>query len=402
MPNRVPASTYERAVSELRDELQGFTVQDAVGLRSSALAAVTDWRWSKLGAPGIGDYETDLRLGNRSPWLQAPPPDDNEHYGLDAGGRVRIIQRRIQGNVQVVEHSPTRVRSLIIDDTGVLGIDDVHLDGARYVSSVAVNTHGWSFRSFEYDGDRFRSVWIVSYVEADPDDPYTPPSYAPGVTVMTRTASYGANGRLRKLTTVLEDPSADPSPPSAPAVMDGGQDVDVTGAMLTAEEDAFADALTRAIVADLGAHPPNGTLARFVLRWFEWRDPGYLTLHALGTGDEYAHEDAWLPLEWSNLDDELERTQRVLERAEVAQASANLGPIYELVEDIPDEHPPPPAIRAVIKGLPQALAAVPRTDYFAVAASHFEAYGMLDSLQASNPRAAIDALAARDELPPDE
>ena len=79
-----------------------------------------------------------------------------------------------------------------------------------------------------------------------------------------------------------------------------------------------------------------------------------------------------------------------------------LGPIYELVEDIPDEHPPPPAIRAVIQRLPQALAAIPHTDYFAVAASHFEAYGMLDSLQASNPQTAIDALTIRDELPPDE
>ena len=393
MPNRVPASTYERAVSELREELQRFTVQDAASLRSSALAAVADWRWSKFGAPGIGDIESDLRIGLRSPWLEAPPPDDNEQYGLDADGRVRIIRRRIQGNVQVVEYSPTRVRSLVIDDTGVVGIDDTYLDGGRYVNSVAVFPDAWSFRSFEYDGDRFVSIWSARYVE---DDPYTP-----GVTEMTRTASYGPSGRLRKLTTVLEDPAA-PSPPSPPADVDRGEDIDVTGAVLAAEEDAFADALTRAIVADLAAYPPNGTLARFVLRWFEWRDPSHVTLHALGTDDEYAHEDAWLPLEWSNSNDEFERTQRVLDRADVAQTSANLGPIYELVEDIPDEHPPPPAIRAVIQRLPQALAAIPRTDYFAVAASHFEAYGILNSLQASNPQATIDALAARDELPPDE
>jgi hypothetical protein len=74
VPNRVPASTYERAVSELREELQRFTVQAAASLRSSALAAVTDWRWSKFGAPGIGDIESDLRIGKRSPWLEAPPP----------------------------------------------------------------------------------------------------------------------------------------------------------------------------------------------------------------------------------------------------------------------------------------------------------------------------------------
>ena len=257
MPNRVPASTYERAVSVLRDELQLFTSREAAGLRSQALADVTQWRWAKLGAPGIGDIEADLRVGKRSPWLDTPPPDDNEHYGLDAAGRVRIIRRRIQGNVQVVEYSPGRVRSLVIDDTGVKGIDDVHLDRGRYVSSVGVNTHGWSFESFEYEGERFASVWSARYVEDD--------FYTFGVTVMTRTASYAPNGRLRKITTVLETPS-DSSPPSPPAAADHGWDIDVIGGALTVEEEAFADALTRAIVADLGAYPPNGTLARFVLR----------------------------------------------------------------------------------------------------------------------------------------
>jgi hypothetical protein len=74
---------------------------------------------------------------------------------------VRIIRRRIQGNVQVVEYAPTRVRSLVIDDTGVVGIDDTYLDGGRYASSVAVFADAWSFRSFAYDGDRFVSVWTA-------------------------------------------------------------------------------------------------------------------------------------------------------------------------------------------------------------------------------------------------
>ena len=30
VPNRVPASTYERAVSELRDEFQGFSMLDSL------------------------------------------------------------------------------------------------------------------------------------------------------------------------------------------------------------------------------------------------------------------------------------------------------------------------------------------------------------------------------------
>ena len=198
MPNRVPASTYERAVSELREELERCTVQDAARLRSSALAAVTDWRWSKFAAPGIGDIASDLRLGKRSPWLEVPPPDANEHYGLDAGGRVRIIRRRIQGDAQVMEYSPTRVRSLVIDDTGVVGIDDVYLDGGRYVSSIAVFADAWSFSSFEYDGDRFVSVWTAMCVEDD--------IYNSGVTVMTRTASYGRSGRLRKMMTRVGRP----------------------------------------------------------------------------------------------------------------------------------------------------------------------------------------------------
>jgi hypothetical protein len=198
---------------------------------------------------------------------------------------------------------------------------------------------------------------------------------------------------------VLEDVS-DPDPPAPPEIADGGEQIDVTGARLTVEEEAFADALVGAIVADLRAYPPKDALARFVLRWFDWSDPSYMTLHALSTEDEYTHEDAWLPLEWSNVDVELERARRVSEQVEVAQTAAALAAIYELVEDIPEEHPPSPAIRAAVRLLPTALSAMPRTDHFAVAASHFEAYGMRASLAESNPPAVIEALTARDELPP--
>lgn len=53
-----------------------------------------------------------------------------------------------------------------------------------------------------------------------------------------------------------------------------------------------------------------------------------------------------------------------------------------------------------MRRLPQALSALPLTDHFAVAASHFEAYGMRASLAESNSPAVSEALTARDELPP--
>lgn len=270
-------------------------------------------------------------------------------------------------------------------------IDDLQLDGARYVRAVFVDENGWRLSSFEYEGDLWRSEWLVGFIEDHP--------YVPGLYVMLRTASYGRDGRLRAVSTVLEDVS-DPDPPAPPQIADGGEEIDVTGARLTAEEEAFVDALVGAIVADLGAYPPNGALVRFVLRWFDWSDPAYMTLHALGAEDEYTREGAWRPLEWSNVDRELERAGRVTEQPEVARTAAALAAIYELVEDIPEEYPTSPAIRAVMRRLPQALSAVPRTDHFAAAASHFEAYGIRASLAESNSSAVIQALTARDELPP--
>src|SRR6478735_1336625 len=115
VPKRVTLSDIEGAVAELRAELETLTGEEAERVRASALAAVTEWRWTQLGAPGIGDVETDLRVGDRSPWLDSPP-DGEDQYGLDAQGRVRVIRRAVQANLQVVEYSPGRVRSLVIDD----------------------------------------------------------------------------------------------------------------------------------------------------------------------------------------------------------------------------------------------------------------------------------------------
>lgn len=167
---------------------------------------------------------------------------------------------------------------------------------------------------------------------------------------------------------------------------------------MRAEEEAFVAALTAAITADVAAHPANGTPVRVILRWFEWRSPKYLTLHVLGTEDD-DEDEPWAPLEWSNLDDELERTERVVADPDVVETSEILGAIYEQVDDIPEEHPPSPAIQEVVRRLAATLTGVP---HFAVVASHFEQYGMDASLRAANPAEVVALLEARDELPPDE
>ena len=52
VPKRVPLSDIEGAVAELRAELETLTGEEAERVRASALAAVTEWRWTQLGRPG--------------------------------------------------------------------------------------------------------------------------------------------------------------------------------------------------------------------------------------------------------------------------------------------------------------------------------------------------------------
>ncbi len=106
-------------------------------------------------------------------------------------------------------------------------------------------------------------------------------------------------------------------------------------------EGRYVEALLGALVQDLREHPVRGQLARVVVRWFEARDPLYLTIHALGTDQEPAAQgrlrrwigsrrgrrDAWLALEWDNVDEEMERTGRVLSDPAVRAAGA---PVAEL------------------------------------------------------------------------
>jgi hypothetical protein len=106
---------------------------------------------------------------------------------------------------------------------------------------------------------------------------------------------------------------------------------------MIAEEERFAAELARAIADDVHAHPPGGELVRVVLRWFEAADPLYFTVHALGEEEaqEVPADDAWYPLEWPNVDDELERTERVADDPGVQEAGEALAAVYaETAEEV--------------------------------------------------------------------
>ncbi|MEV6559300.1 hypothetical protein AB0M22_26540 [Nocardia sp. NPDC051756] len=176
---------------------------------------------------------------------------------------------------------------------------------------------------------------------------------------------------------------------------------------MTSQEDEFADALARAIAEDLRAHPPAGALVRVVVRWFEERRPLYFTVHALGAEEraEVPPEDAWCPLEWENLDEELARGERVEDDPRVRQAGADLAAFYQTdpPERDQDDFRPSPAIIGVIRRLPEALRAanVPLDDEFTTSAAHFEGMGALAVLQDLTPPHLLAALKARAEMPTD-
>ena len=64
-----------------------------------------------------------------------------------------------------------------------------------------------------------------------------------------------------------------------------------------------------------------------------------------------------------------------------------------------DHHPASPAITEVARRQPDALADLPRVAYFAVAAAHFENFGMLGIVEAFSGQEAFETLAAREEPP---
>jgi hypothetical protein len=170
-----------------------------------------------------------------------------------------------------------------------------------------------------------------------------------------------------------------------------------------AEALAYGAALATAIAADIAADRLAGPLRRIVVRWFWNGDPAHLTIHALAAGDPQPDaEDAWYPLEWDVSDREFERTDRVLATPAVRQAAAALAASFErLYDDQVDDLAHVPAVLEAVRRLPDSLAAhaVPVADRFAVAAAHFEGWGLLQSLRATASPELLAALKAHDELP---
>jgi hypothetical protein len=166
---------------------------------------------------------------------------------------------------------------------------------------------------------------------------------------------------------------------------------------------AYGAALATAIAADIASDRLAGPLRRIVVRWFWNADPTYLTIHALAAGDPQPYaEDAWYPLEWDVSNREFERTERVLAAPAVQQAVAALTASFErLDDDQVDDLAHVPAVLEAVRRLPDSLAthAVPVADRFAVAAAHFEGWGLLQSLRATAPSELLAALEAHDELP---
>ncbi|HET6548034.1 MAG TPA: hypothetical protein VFG79_06255 [Solirubrobacter sp.] len=202
------AEQVGHAVGTLLDEFQSFPPEVVSRTRQAALAAVARWRWTDIGAPGIGDFHADLWGGERFPWHEARPnADDPAHCGLDADGRVRVIRHASVSTEQVVEHSPERVRSLMLDAQGTLGgIEDVFVDGGRYRFAVAVTREMWSYSRHEYDDRRLRSVWHVRHLAGEP---------RPVAVLMT--LKYDRRGRFKDVVPTIEGSAPLPEMPPAPS-----------------------------------------------------------------------------------------------------------------------------------------------------------------------------------------
>jgi hypothetical protein len=152
-------------------------------------------------------------------------------------------------------------------------------------------------------------------------------------------------------------------------------------------------------------NPVPGRLARVVVRWFQNADPLYLTIHALGTDEESGLEDgdAWYPLEWPNVDREIERWDRIVADPAVQAAGHAVADEYAELDDMDaGEWRASPALIEVARRAPEALraAGVEAADHMLVLAAHFEGGGALRVLQEIRPsERVVAALRRRDELP---
>ena len=177
------------------------------------------------------------------------------------------------------------------------------------------------------------------------------------------------------------------------------------------EEQQFADSFARAVAEDIRAHPAGGPLVRVVVRWDEETEPMHFTVHALGAdeADEVAAEDAWYPLEWPNIDHEMERVDRLADDPILQRAADELKVQYEDRGEHEDEDAAAgewgsgasPAVVEAVRALPEALreAGVPLDEEFVATASHFEGWGALKVLEETADPDVLSALEERDELP---
>jgi hypothetical protein len=183
-------------------------------------------------------------------------------------------------------------------------------------------------------------------------------------------------------------------------------------------ERRYVDALLGALVRDLRDHPVPGRLARVVVRWFEASDPLYLTIHALGTDQESAVAggrrrwggrlrrrpgDAWLPLEWDNVDEEMERTDRVLSDPAVQAAGRAVAELHGERPDLADgEFRAPPALVELARRARDAFRAadIEVAEHMLLLPSHFEGEGARQVMQQIEPpEAVLAALRARGAVP---
>ena len=177
------------------------------------------------------------------------------------------------------------------------------------------------------------------------------------------------------------------------------------------EEQQFADAFSRAVAEDIRAHPAGGPLVRVIVRWEEEADPLHFTIHALGAdeAEEVAPEDAWYPLEWPNLDHEMERGDRLVDDPMLQRAGDALKAQYADRDEEPEEgeaagewgHHASPGLVEAVRMLPEALreAGVQLDDEFVATATHFEGWGALKVLEETADPDVLAALEERDELP---
>ncbi len=174
---------------------------------------------------------------------------------------------------------------------------------------------------------------------------------------------------------------------------------------MDAVEDAYVDALLRALIRDLQEHPVPGALARVVIRWFEANDPLYLTIHALGAEQESGvlAGDEWYPLEWENVDEEMERVDRVLADSAVQATAPAVAKLYDDRDELVDgEWQAPPTLVEVARRAREAFiaAGIDVTDHMLLLVAHFEGEGALPVLRQINPpKSVIEALEQRDALP---